>query len=78
MFGPWQIPSVGEVQLSWLPNLPIAAPPATQHGLMDNKTGSDEDMMAMDTSVPADHSAGRKDGNHEVDYDVAEDEDTWE
>ncbi|KAE8150060.1 hypothetical protein BDV25DRAFT_155103 [Aspergillus avenaceus] len=75
MYGSWQIPSVGEVQLTWMPNLPITAAPSTPGSGMDTKTGSDEDMLMESTSL--DPSGGRKDGNHEVDYDVAEEEDNW-
>ncbi|RMJ24191.1 hypothetical protein PHISP_04947 [Aspergillus sp. HF37] len=73
MFGPWTIPSVGEVQLSWVPNPPLA--PAA----LDTKTGSDEDMT-METTTPAQSQEqlnARKEGNHEVDYDVAEMDDSW-
>ncbi|KAF7592986.1 hypothetical protein BBP40_012145 [Aspergillus hancockii] len=78
MFGPWQIPSVGEVQLTWVPNPPISVPTTPGPGL-DTKTGSDEDtvMETATTSLPPDPSAARKDGNHEVDYDVAEEDDSW-
>lgn len=79
MFGPWQIPSVGEVQLTWVPNPPISVAPTTPGSGMDTKTGSDEDtvMETTSTPLPPDPSAGRRDGNHEVDYDVAEDDDSW-
>ncbi|KAE8363302.1 hypothetical protein BDV27DRAFT_8125 [Aspergillus caelatus] len=79
MFGPWQIPSVGEVQLTWVPNPPISLAPTTSGSGMDTKTGSDEDtvMETTSTPLPPDPSAGRRDGNHEVDYDVAEDDDSW-
>ncbi|KAL4898032.1 hypothetical protein BDV59DRAFT_53934 [Aspergillus ambiguus] len=82
MFGPWKIPSVGDVQLSWVPNPPISVASSTPGcHTFDSKTGSDEDT-AMDTTAPpppAEQSgAGRRDGgNHEVDYDVAEMDDTW-
>ncbi|KAF9890749.1 hypothetical protein FE257_005618 [Aspergillus nanangensis] len=79
MFGPWKIPSVGEVQLTWVANPPISIPASM--GAFDAKTGSDDDAsMGMDASAPSlppDQSGGRKEGNHDVDYDVAEDEDTW-
>lgn len=73
MFGPWTIPSVGEVQLSWVPNPPLA--PAA----LDTKTGSDEDVT-METTTPTqaqEQLNARKEGNHEVDYDVAEMDDSW-
>ncbi|GES57244.1 CCCH zinc finger and RRM domain protein [Aspergillus terreus] len=79
MFGPWKIPSVGDVQLSWVPNPPISAASSTPGPAFDSKTGSDEDTV-MDTGAAAlapDQSAGRRDGNHEVDYDVAEMDDSW-
>lgn len=75
MRGPWAIPAVGEVQLSWVPNPPIATPTPA-----DAKTGSDEDV-AMDNTLTEqpqqDQLGARKDGNHEVDYDVAEVDDSW-
>ncbi|KAL5364526.1 hypothetical protein BJX96DRAFT_136214 [Aspergillus floccosus] len=79
MFGPWKIPSVGDVQLSWVPNPPISVASSTPGPAIDSKTGSDEDTV-MDTGASAlapDQSAGRRDGNHEVDYDVAEMDDSW-
>ncbi|KAL4933342.1 CCCH zinc finger and RRM domain protein [Aspergillus undulatus] len=99
MFGRRNIPSVGEVQLSWVPNPPISlptpssstgqAPAVTTPGGSGSGSGldaKDEDMgmsMSMDTDGPADQNgAGAggfrgKDANAEVDYDVAEVEDSW-
>lgn len=74
MRGPWAIPAVGEVQLSWVPNPPVAPTPS------DAKTGSDEDVTMDATTTthpPQDQLGVRKDGNHEVDYDVAEVDDSW-
>ncbi|KAE8355293.1 hypothetical protein BDV28DRAFT_129284 [Aspergillus coremiiformis] len=76
MYGSWQIPSVGEVQLTWVPNPPITAIPTTPGSGLDIKTGSDEDTV-METMTTLDPSAGRRDGNNEVDYDVAEEDDSW-
>lgn len=72
MFGPQNIPSIGEVQLSWVPNPPLA--PAQ----VEAKTGSDEDVT-METTTPSqsqDQLGTRKEGN-DVDYDVAEMDDSW-
>lgn len=72
MFGPWTIPSVGEVQLAWIPNPPLTIPPSAAAS-----AGEDDQDMVMD-SAPADSEAPpvRKDGPHDMDYDVAED-DSW-
>lgn len=82
MRGPWNIPSVGEVQLSWVPNPPVSATaPAQISGPgSDTKPASDEDTVMESTagsSQPADQLNARKDGNHDVDYDVAEMDDSW-
>ncbi|OJJ47230.1 hypothetical protein ASPZODRAFT_151756 [Penicilliopsis zonata CBS 506.65] len=76
MFSPWAIPSVGEVQLSWVANPPIAFPATTQAGVPEKNAGDEEMDSAMD-SMQSD--AMKKDGAaaNEVDYDVAEDEDNW-
>lgn len=84
MFGPRDIPSVGQVELAWVPNPPISSSSLPQSGggggSDTNKTGSDEDTL-MDTAPIApgvpDQSSGRKDGGHDVDYDVAEMDDSW-
>ncbi|KAL3469410.1 hypothetical protein BJX99DRAFT_241365, partial [Aspergillus californicus] len=86
MFGTRNIPSVGEIQLTWVPNPPISIPPSQQHSTpgLDAKNASDEDTI-MDTA-PGDQSGLRgKDGNGsgsgpgtaDVDYDVAEVDDSW-
>lgn len=92
MFGPRDIPSVGEVQLTWVPNPPISIPSASPSqptdlstsaatSGLDAKAGSDEDMI-MD-SAPVDPAGGLrgKEGhgsmNADVDYDVAEVDDSW-
>lgn len=72
MFSPWNIPSVGEVQLSWLPNPPVTlpAPGSTE------KNGFEEDQdMAMD-STPANEAPVPAPTRSDMDYDVAED-DNW-
>ncbi|KAI9926452.1 hypothetical protein ASPWEDRAFT_141841 [Aspergillus wentii DTO 134E9] len=78
MFGSWTIPSVGEVQLTWVPNPPITAP-TTPGAVSDTKTGSDEDTAMDNTtgSLPPDQLGAPKDGNHDVDYDVADMDDSW-
>ncbi|PWY89502.1 hypothetical protein BO94DRAFT_514903 [Aspergillus sclerotioniger CBS 115572] len=76
MFGARDIPSVGQVQLSWVANPPISLPaggPSSGPGSDTNKTGSDEDTT-MDN---ADQTVGRKEVPHDVDYDVAEVDDSW-
>ncbi|KAL4920124.1 hypothetical protein BDW62DRAFT_22938 [Aspergillus aurantiobrunneus] len=96
MFGTRNIPSVGEIQLSWIPNPPISMPSSssqphhqstsatTTDMNLDAKTGSDEDTI-MD-SAPADQTGcglrgkegnGNLNSHADVDYDVAEVDDSW-
>ena len=74
MFSPWSLSSSGEVQLSWLPNLPTAAPstPSTE---VKNGAGEEDQDMMMDSTPPVSAPPLRKE-NNEMDYDVAEDE-SW-
>lgn len=74
MFSPWALSSSGEVQLSWLPNLPTTpatGPPAESK----NGTGEDDHDMMMDSTPTVSAPPPRKETN-EMDYDVAEDE-SW-
>ncbi|EAW14368.1 CCCH zinc finger and RRM domain protein [Aspergillus clavatus NRRL 1] len=75
MFGPWNIPSVGEVQLTWVPNPPISVSMPT--AASDAKTASDEDTVMESAAGSGLAVEQRKDGNHDVDYDVAEMDDNW-
>ncbi|KAI9044147.1 CCCH zinc finger and RRM domain protein [Aspergillus affinis] len=83
MRGPWKIPSVGDVQLAWVPNPPITLPTAASGLESDAKTASDEDTVMDITSSslppPPDQPGKPRDGNGnpDVDYDVAEVDDTW-
>lgn len=92
MFGSWNIPSVGEVQLTWLPNPPLPTTTtissATADGDMSgqdmsSKTGggADDDMTGMDHENENENGLeSRKEppaGAHDVDYDVAEMDDNW-
>ncbi|KAL6237352.1 hypothetical protein BDW75DRAFT_86989 [Aspergillus navahoensis] len=100
MFGPRNIPSVGEVQLSWIPNPPTSVPPSSSSSTTGQKqtvmapggsvpdaktgTGSDEDTIMDSVSADQDQDQARgKDSNGngaataEVDYDVAEVDDSW-
>lgn len=80
MFSPWTIPSVGEVQLSWLPNLPqpaTSSTPPTPGQELDMAEQTNDDTNAMDTTMASEPEA-RKDGGHDVDYDVAEMDDNWD
>ncbi|PYH94212.1 hypothetical protein BO71DRAFT_399080 [Aspergillus ellipticus CBS 707.79] len=78
MFGTRDIPSVGQVQLTWVANPPISLP-TSNVPVSEPKTASDEDNI-MDTT--SDQTA-RKDGggggggHADVDYDVAEVDDNW-
>ncbi|KAL4870049.1 hypothetical protein BDV12DRAFT_65121 [Aspergillus spectabilis] len=85
MFGPRNIPSVGEIQLAWVPNPPISLP-STNHQMStpsEAKTGFDEDTIMG--SGPVDQNGGLSKGggvagtgmNADVDYDVAEVDDSW-
>ncbi|KAL4803482.1 hypothetical protein BDV18DRAFT_144834 [Aspergillus unguis] len=87
MFGSRNIPSVGEIQLSWVPNPPISIPPASTGQApaaagfgVDGKPGSDEDTLMESVSTEQDLPRG-KEGNAaapaDVDYDVAEVDDSW-
>jgi len=71
MFSSWNIPSVGEVQLSWLPNLPTNAPSTTTE-----KNGSEEDQDMVMDSAPANEAPVPAPTRSDMDYDVAED-DNW-
>ncbi|KAA8644122.1 hypothetical protein EYZ11_006551 [Aspergillus tanneri] len=79
MFGSWKIPSVGEVQLTWVPNPPISTLSTTSGPGSETKATPDEDTMMDSTTSPPAQSTKQKDGNnnHEVDYDVAEVDDNW-
>lgn len=81
MRGPWKIPSVGDVQLAWVPNPPISLPSASSGLESDAKTASDEDTAMDITSTslppPPDQPGKQRDGNPDVDYDVAEVDDNW-
>jgi hypothetical protein len=73
MFSPWNIPSVGDVQLTWMPNPPITFPPAGSAeskgpGGFDHNEPEDTPM----SSAPPVNAAPPRD----MDYDVAED-DSW-
>lgn len=70
MFGTSEIPSVGKVELSWVANPPISTPASTGAFTPSGNRGED---TAMENS-------GGTNGHEnmgEVDYDVADDEDSW-
>ena len=62
MYGPHIIPSVGPVELSWVSNPP---PGETSKGV------SIDEPTVMNVDLPT------KDGGNEMDYDVAEEDDSW-
>jgi hypothetical protein len=70
MFGTTEIPSVGKVELNWVPNPPISFPAATAAAAPAEKNGGDTVMENVEGTNGHGHAA-------EVDYDVAEDEDSW-
>ncbi|WEW57284.1 hypothetical protein PRK78_002749 [Emydomyces testavorans] len=68
IYGPSQIPGVGQVEMTWVANAPLTAQPATaKKADGDTAMGGDESELA----------AMRKDVSHDVDYDVAEVDDSW-
>lgn len=75
MFGPWTIPSVGEVQLSWVPNPPVTAAAAAA-STEKNGVGEDEQDTVMDSAPSFSEAPAplHKEGPQDMDYDVAEDE----
>ncbi|KAL2811030.1 hypothetical protein BJX63DRAFT_433720 [Aspergillus granulosus] len=83
-YGARNIPSVGEIQLSWVPNPPLPVPSSSgQSGSLPSASkaaASDEDTIMDSAPTPtAGDQSGRKDGNMtaDVDYDVAEEDDSW-
>lgn len=70
MFGPSEIPSVGKVELSWVPNPPISTSASNGDNSSFGKEGEDSIM---------ENAAGTNghENVNEVDYDVADDEDSW-
>ena len=73
MFSPWNIPTVGEVQLSWVPNPPITLSGASAS--TDAKNGlNEDDQDTVMQSTPAVSAAPPP--PRDMDYDVAED-DSW-
>lgn len=72
MFSPWNIPSVGEVQLTWVPNPPVVLPTAGSSTEFKGGIGQDEPEDTVMSSSSVANSAPARD----MDYDVAED-DSW-
>lgn len=68
MFSPWNIPSVGDVQLTWVANPPITFPPTESKG---HDEPEDTVMSSAPTPAPEVNAPAR-----DMDYDVAED-DSW-
>lgn len=84
MYGTSDIPSVGKVEFSWVPNPPVNTT-TTPTPSSETQNQRDEDTAMGGATATAgegeqDPLAMRKDGNnmnHEVDYDVAEVDDGW-
>ncbi|CAG7975094.1 unnamed protein product [Penicillium olsonii] len=75
MFSPWNIPSVGDVQLTWVANPPITLPASTPGSTADGKSQDEPEdtvMSSAPTPAPEVTAAPARD----MDYDVAED-DNW-
>ncbi|OJD19839.1 hypothetical protein AJ78_00198 [Emergomyces pasteurianus Ep9510] len=88
MYGPTDIPSVGKVEFSWVANAPsapgtrdgsVSAPPLMQQQGGQAATKENEDAHMGNNGTHETDPMLRKDagGHHEVDYDVAEIDDTW-
>lgn len=87
MYGPTEIPSVGKVEFSWVANAPSA--PGTRDGSVSAPSllqqqgqvakKEDEDAHMGNNGTNETDPMLRKDvgAHHEVDYDVAEMDDTW-
>jgi hypothetical protein len=71
MFSPWNIPSVGDVQLTWVANPPISIPTSTA-APRESKADEPEDTVMETPPAPVVNAAPARD----MDYDVAED-DNW-
>ncbi|CAI7576128.1 unnamed protein product [Penicillium viridicatum] len=72
MFSPWNIPSVGEVQLTWVANPPIVLPTGGSSTEFKGGLGQDEPEDTVMSSTSVGNTAPPRD----MDYDVAED-DSW-
>lgn len=72
MFSPWNIPSVGDVQLTWVANPPISIPASTGASTDSKDQDEPEDTVMSSAPAPAPVNAPARD----MDYDVAED-DNW-
>ncbi|KAL4961933.1 CCCH zinc finger and RRM domain protein [Aspergillus stella-maris] len=81
MFGPRNIPSVGEVSLSWVPNppisLPASGPTPSQPAVSTPGVGAVDEDVSMSVDSGAVDQNGGLGGRAEVDYDVAEVDDSW-
>jgi hypothetical protein len=77
MFSPWNIPSVGEVQLTWVANPPISLPTPAAAAPTEFK-GQDEPEDTVMSSAPSAPAAPAVNAApaRDMDYDVAED-DSW-
>lgn len=75
MFSPWNIPSVGEVQLTWMANPPIMTGSSAAAELKMASADEEQDTI-MQPAPAATEASTRKDGPQDMDYDVAED-DSW-
>ncbi|KAJ9203646.1 hypothetical protein DTO164E3_276 [Paecilomyces variotii] len=76
MYGPTTIPGVGNVEMSWIAN-PAPTPSATGGPGPDGKTRDEDSVMENTGEAAPEPDSTRRDGNHEVDYDVAEVDDSW-
>ncbi|KAI1980453.1 hypothetical protein LOZ53_000583 [Ophidiomyces ophidiicola] len=69
IYGSSNIPGVGQVEMTWVANVPVSlsAQPTTKQTDGDTAMGGDDsELLSM-----------RKDTGHDVDYDVAEVDDSW-
>lgn len=75
IYGTSNIPGVGQVEMTWVANAPTTPTPAsTATPGADIKKGDGDTVMGGDDS---ELMSMKKDANHDVDYDVAEVDDSW-
>lgn len=69
MFGTTDIPSVGKVELSWVANPPL--------NLATTGSVTPADKQSEDSIMENSGGANGQENMGEVDYDVADDDDSW-
>lgn len=78
MYGPRIIPSVGKVEMAWVANAPTTNPTSTGPGTDSATTATAPAVSKADESLANGGTHGAGAGpSREVDYDVAEDGESW-